>query len=130
ADAKGDALADEFPDLLHPNEAGYAKWAAGLRPIFSAWGIWIEAPDPFTPEPGFVSLFNGKDLTGWGYRPTPQAEIDQAKRRDASNPRPPVRIYVDQPVLFNGATTTPEGRYITQNGHLVVTTPPEHRKIQ
>lgn len=25
---------DEFPDLLHPNAAGYAKWTAGLRPIF------------------------------------------------------------------------------------------------
>ena len=21
----------------------------------------------FTPEPGFIPLFNGKDLTGWGY---------------------------------------------------------------
>ncbi|MCS7046434.1 MAG: DUF1080 domain-containing protein [Gemmataceae bacterium] len=25
------------------------------------------AGDDFTPEPGFVSLFNGKDLTGWRY---------------------------------------------------------------
>ena len=25
---------DEFPDLLHPNEAGYAKWTAALQPIF------------------------------------------------------------------------------------------------
>ena len=24
--------------------------------------------DDFKPEPGYVSLFNGKDLTGWGYR--------------------------------------------------------------
>jgi len=23
--------------------------------------------DDFKPEPGYVSLFNGKDLTGWGY---------------------------------------------------------------
>ena len=23
--------------------------------------------DDFKPEPGFVSLFNGRDLTGWGY---------------------------------------------------------------
>jgi len=23
--------------------------------------------EEFTPEPGFVSLYNGKDLTGWGY---------------------------------------------------------------
>ena len=26
-----------------------------------------EAADDFKPEPGFVSLFNGKDLTGWRY---------------------------------------------------------------
>ncbi len=25
---------DEFPDLLHPNGAGYAKWVASLQPIF------------------------------------------------------------------------------------------------
>jgi hypothetical protein len=25
------------------------------------------AADDFTPEPGFVALFNGKDLTGWCY---------------------------------------------------------------
>ncbi len=31
----GDATAAEFPDLLHPNEIGYAKWAAALRPVFA-----------------------------------------------------------------------------------------------
>src|SRR5262245_44582030 len=35
ADTQGDALPAEFPDLLHPNQAGYAKWAAALRPIFA-----------------------------------------------------------------------------------------------
>jgi len=24
--------------------------------------------DDFTLEPGYLSLFNGKDLTGWGYK--------------------------------------------------------------
>ena len=36
ADAQGDAKPVEFPDVLHPNELGYAKWAAALRPIFAA----------------------------------------------------------------------------------------------
>jgi len=27
------------------------------------------AADAFKPEPGFVSLFNGRDLTGWSYSP-------------------------------------------------------------
>jgi lysophospholipase L1-like esterase len=35
ADAKGDAPKDEFPDLLHPNAIGYAKWTAALKPIFA-----------------------------------------------------------------------------------------------
>ena len=35
ADANGDAKKEEFPDLLHPNAAGYAKFAAALRPIFA-----------------------------------------------------------------------------------------------
>ena len=35
ADGNGDAIPAEFPDLLHPNLAGYVKWAAALRPIFA-----------------------------------------------------------------------------------------------
>jgi lysophospholipase L1-like esterase len=35
ANPDGDARPDDFPDLLHPNKAGYAKWAAALQPIFT-----------------------------------------------------------------------------------------------
>jgi lysophospholipase L1-like esterase len=35
ADKNGDCPVDEFPDRLHPNAIGYAKWAAALKPIFS-----------------------------------------------------------------------------------------------
>ena len=35
ADANGDAKKEEFPDLLHPNATGYAKFAEALRPIFT-----------------------------------------------------------------------------------------------
>lgn len=35
ADPAGDAKPEEFPDLLHPNAAGYAKWAETLRPVFA-----------------------------------------------------------------------------------------------
>ncbi|MGE0145124.1 MAG: DPP IV N-terminal domain-containing protein [Planctomycetota bacterium] len=31
ANAEGDARPEEFPDLLHPNAAGYAKWAGVLK---------------------------------------------------------------------------------------------------
>ncbi len=30
--------------------------------------VFGAAPDDFKLEPGFVSLYNGKDLTGWSYR--------------------------------------------------------------
>lgn len=35
ADASGNAKVSEFPDLLHPNAAGYEKWAEALRPYLS-----------------------------------------------------------------------------------------------
>ena len=35
ANEEGNARVEEFPDLLHPNAAGYAKWAATLRPVLS-----------------------------------------------------------------------------------------------
>jgi lysophospholipase L1-like esterase/poly(3-hydroxybutyrate) depolymerase len=35
ANEQGDATKEEFPDLLHLNPAGYAKWAEALRPIFA-----------------------------------------------------------------------------------------------
>ena len=33
-DGTGQCKKDEFPDMLHPNAAGYAKWQAALTPIF------------------------------------------------------------------------------------------------
>jgi lysophospholipase L1-like esterase len=35
ADEQGNAKGDEFPDLLHPNAAGYAKWTQALTPILA-----------------------------------------------------------------------------------------------
>jgi lysophospholipase L1-like esterase len=101
ANEQGDAKKEEFPDLLHPNKVGYAKWAAAIRPILATLGFVETEPDQFTPEPGFKSLFNGKDLTGWGYK--------------TNN--------------FDGQTASSEGRYVAKNGRLIVTTPPEGRKI-
>lgn len=102
ANAEGNAKKEEFPDLLHPNKDGYAKWAAALRPVFSVLGLTESPADNFTPEAGFTSLFNGKDLTGWGYR--------------TNN--------------FDGKTTSIDGRYSAKNGVLIVNYPPEYRKIQ
>jgi hypothetical protein len=59
-------------------------------------------PDDFKPEAGFVSLFNGRDLTGWGFR--------------TNN--------------FDGKPASSDGRYVAKSGRLIVTTPPEGRKVQ
>jgi lysophospholipase L1-like esterase len=130
ADEKGDAKAEEFPDLLHPNEAGYAKWAAALRPVLATLGFIETEPDEFTPEPGFESLFNGRDLTGWGYRPNSPEDLETRRRWRERDPGAPPWPLVTEPIDFEGRTETSDGRYVSRNGRLVVTTPSEGRKIQ
>lgn len=49
--------------------------------------------EEFTPEPGFISLINGKDLTGWGYKPDEK---------------------------FDGKTEASDGRYTAKDGMIVV----------
>jgi lysophospholipase L1-like esterase len=130
AEAKGDAIPAEFPDLLHPNMAGYAKWAAALRPIFATLGFLETELYQFIPEPGFVSLFNGKDLTGWGFRPTPDADKEAARKWQATDPNAPPWPIVTSPVSFDAQTSSPDGRFVAKNGRLIVATPPEGRRIQ
>ena len=96
AEKSGEPILAEFPDLLHPNDYGYIKLAAALRPIFATLGFTETEPDYFTPEPGFESLFNGKDLTGWGYRPTTDADKASAKRWQASDPNAAAWPFVDR----------------------------------
>lgn len=125
ANAEGDATPKWFPDLLHLNKEGYDRWAAGLHPIFATLGFVETDPDEFQPEPGFVSLFNGRDLTGWGFRPT-------APRKQPKNPNPnaPVFVEIKQAESFDGKQESSDGRYAAINGRLVVKTPSEGRRIQ
>jgi lysophospholipase L1-like esterase len=125
ADPAGDARPEFFPDLLHLNPAGYDRWAAGLVPLFATLGFMDTAADPFMPEEGFESLFNGRDLTGWGFRPTPP-------RKPQKNPSPDAPVWVDvtEPVSFAGKAASSDGRYAAINGRLVVKTPAEGRRIQ
>jgi lysophospholipase L1-like esterase len=94
AGPQGDAKPEEFPDLLHPNAIGYAKWAAALYPVLETMGLVAAWPDDFTAEPGFESLCNGRDLTGWTYGAGSS---------------------------FAGLTATPDARYVVKNGRLIVT---------
>ena len=130
ADAKGDSIPAEFPDLLHPNKAGYDKWAKALRPVLALYSFMETEPYEFTPEPGFTSLFNGHDLTGWGFRATTAAERESARKWKASDPNMPLWPMIDYPVMFDGKEKSTDGRYIAKNGRLVVATPPEGRRIQ
>ena len=68
---------------------GFILLAAGLRTAIAA------------DESGYISLFNGKDLTGWGYK--------------TNN--------------FDGKTQSMDGRYSVKNGNLVVN-PREPRLMQ
>ncbi len=130
ADGNGDARPAEFPDLLHPNLAGYAKWAAALRPILATLGMIETAPYEFVPEPGFVSLFNGRDLSGWGFRATPESDLQSARSWKKSDPGAPSWPIVTEPIQFEGTNRSPDGRFIALNGRLIVATPPEGRRIQ
>ena len=106
ANEKGNARKAEFDDLLHPNKVGYKMWANTLRPVLETHDL-IEVPrDDFKPEPGFELLFNGKDLTGWGYRKKKTLEKTES---------------------FDGRKLSSENRYLAKHGRLIVTTPPEGR---
>jgi lysophospholipase L1-like esterase len=94
ANTLGDANPDEFPDLLHPNGAGYARWERALRPALELNGLVPSWADDFTPEPGFTSLFNGRDFTGWTNAETP---------------------------ALAGKTETSDGRFVVRHGRLITT---------
>lgn len=130
ADANGNASVAEFPDLLHPNEVGYAKWAAALRPLFATLKLSETVPDSFALEEGYESLFNGRDLTGWGYRPTSEADKETARKWRASDPNAAEWPFVTEAASFDGLAATPDGRFAAINGRLVVATPSEGRKVQ
>ncbi|MCX8238955.1 MAG: GDSL-type esterase/lipase family protein [Akkermansiaceae bacterium] len=106
ADEKDNARKAEFPDLLHPNKAGYEMWAKTLRPVLETHDLVEVLEDDFRPEPGFELLFNGKDLTGWGYR-----NKKTLKKTES----------------FDGKAISSENRYLARHGRLIVTTPPEGR---
>ncbi len=130
ANPAGDANATDMPDLLHPNELGYKRWANALRPLLATLELIETEPDDFQPEPGFESLFNGRDLTGWSFHVTPESVRASAKRWMERDPDGVAWPFVDLAQTFDGMQATPDGRYQAINGRLVVTTPTEGRRIQ
>ncbi len=106
ANENGDARKEEFPDLLHPNELGYQMWGDTLRPVLETHDLVQVPQDDFQREPGYESLFNGKDLSGWGYRKGEDLEKTES---------------------FEGKVRSSENRYLAKHGRLIVTTPPSGR---
>jgi lysophospholipase L1-like esterase len=135
ANEKKDAKVEEFPDLLHPNEAGYKKWRSALRPILEVIGLVSPETEPAAStqainEAGFESLFNGKDLTGWGFRPTTADERKSRERWQSRDPNAPAWPVIEEAKSFDGKPASDDHRYIAVNNRLVVTNPPEGRRIQ
>ena len=63
--------------------------------------LTLSAADSFKPEAGFVSLFNGKDLSGWCYR--------DGQRKDEK-----------VEIAFDGKTASTDGRFSAKDGVLTV----------
>lgn len=72
--------------------------------------------DHWTPEPGFTSLFNGKDLSGWCFRAkTPRRSPDSGKVTEN----------------FEGKTESDQDkRYSVKNGILTVLFPEEADRLR
>ncbi|MDQ8180765.1 GDSL-type esterase/lipase family protein [Pelagicoccus sp. SDUM812005] len=129
-DGSGDAIPALFPDLLHLNEAGYAKWAAALRPILEGLEL-LPVEEDFVLEDGFEYLFNGYDLTGWGYEVTSPKHIEAGARWRQRDPKGAAEWpVVTQPQSFDGLKESPDGRFAAVNGRLLVRIPSAYRSIQ
>ena len=61
--------------------------------------------DNWQPDPGFISLYNGKDLSGWGYRDKEQKVLES----------------------FDGKTEASDGRY-SAKGECIVVNPEDKSK--
>ncbi len=81
-------------------------------------------------ETGFESLFNGKDLTGWGLRRTTTEQLVSRKGWQDSDRNAPPWPIVTEDTSFDGKVSSDDGRFVAKDGALVVTTPTEGRKIQ
>ena len=68
--------------------------------LFSQLTSSVSRAEDFKPEPDYISLFNGKDLTGWGYL--------------TNN--------------FDGKPESPDGRFTSKDGVLVVN--PKEPRLQ
>ena len=68
--------------------------------------LFLARADDWKPEPGFVSLYNGKDLTGWGYRDKEQKVLE----------------------TFDGKAEASDGRFTAKADGIIVVNPHNEAK--
>lgn len=85
-----------------------------LTTLLVACSLTFTHAQEWTPEPGFISLFNGKDLTGWCFR---------AKTKK-DNPNPGEIL-----AQFSGKTESSDSYYFAKDGVLSVKFPTEADKL-
>ena len=134
ANADGEAKPEEFPDLLAPERrrlrqvAGRALAAVGHARLRRDRARLVHSP-----KTGFEPLFNGRDLDGWGFRPTTPTsrsghDQEAGAQSDKNMPACPI---VETPVRASTARPLPRTADSAPiDGRLVVTTPTEGRRIQ
>ncbi len=73
----------------------------------------IEPPQVnFTLEPGFESLFNGKDLTGWAYHASTEQEKAAREKRLKADPNAVVSPIIESDKEFRGQRASDDGRML------------------
>ena len=81
----------------------YPRWPS-LALVAAAAVALLRGAD-FTPAPGFVALFNGRDLTGWHHKEGPRENPTDGPALDGKTDAGDGRFTVEDGVLVgNGAT--------------------------
>ncbi|HEY4153983.1 MAG TPA: family 16 glycoside hydrolase, partial [Puia sp.] len=108
------------------------KYCLGLSVLFLLLTVTGngQTNSPKSSDEGWTQLFNGKDLTGWGFSPTSDSDKESARKSHESDPNAPAWPIVNQRVDFDGQQTSSDGRFIAKNGRLIVAIPSEGRRIQ
>ena len=103
ADTKGDAKKMEFLTCCTQTKLVTTNGLQHYGPCLRLMASWKKLCQLSKRRMGFEMLFNGKDLTGWGFR-------DRKTLKPSKT--------------FDGMKSSHDDRYVAINGRLVVTTPP------
>ena len=77
------------------NRSTFKSLSAAVLGIAASFLVTVSIAEDFKLEPGHVTLFNGKDLTGWGYRG-------------------------ESTISFDGQKEASDGRYTAKDGEIIV----------